>query len=236
MTGPRPDPEHVRKIREAMKSPQFQQTLREINTRNDEYLRSAMAPAAESIRRQLNSQSFSADIAAAFKSSIPLIPPSQLASIQTAVDEMAETMRTTTNLIPPPETTDWLRTISRELARTTAPAIEREINLPLDLVADQSVNETALGEFARGFVGGHADVEEAIKQGAGWVAKAFNLTLEAARLVLLTWIFLQLAFTLWIVMGATPDLVAWMSLVLGKSMLDVMAAIKRLAEGPDTGR
>ncbi|WP_141217013.1 hypothetical protein [Rhodococcus sp. 14-2483-1-2] len=155
----------------------------------------------------------------------------QLDTIQKAVDQLTRTIGAQLPAIPLPPDAAWVQTLSRRLRRTTPIPIAEEIPGTLQLVSTDQVDADALNEFESEFVSGDEETRQALDEGTSWIAKTRDVSLEVARLSLLTLVFLQLSIALGVLLVATPELTSWILAVSGVNVVDLTKGIAKFAEG-----
>nr|WP_314142491.1 hypothetical protein [uncultured Rhodococcus sp.] len=215
------DPATMRAVENAKRSLSRQQASNLFPTESQiRALTDAMARANDSIRSALDS----------YAVALTKIDTAQLAQVQRESDEMLRSMAKTIVSLPKPADLDWTAALGQKLQRAIPLDPTDDLGPAAKLVTDEKVDAAKLAAFEAEF----ADDDEtraAVQAGARWTATALNITLEAARLVLLTYIFLLISFTLIVLIGATPTLIAIILAVTGIAPLDLTKSIAAIAEG-----
>lgn len=215
------DPATMRAVENAKRSLAGQQPADAFPTEAQiKALTDAMARAGDSIRSALDS----------YTDVLAKIDTVQLAQIQRDSDEMLRSMAKTIVSLPKPADLSWTAALGRKLQRAIPLDPTDDLGLAAKLVTDEKVDAAKLAAFEAEF----ADDDEtraAVQAGTRWTAKTLNITLKAARLVLLTYIFLLMCFTLMVLIGATPNLIAFILGVTGVNVKDLTKSIAKFAEG-----
>lgn len=166
-----------------------------------------------------------------YEAALGSLQPDQINAVQTAVDQLTRTLGNQTGPIPAPADNAWVQTLSQRLGRTAPIPVAEEIPATLELVANDQVDAEALTAFESEFVSGDEQTRQAIDEGASWIASTRNVSLEVARLTLITVIFIHLSVALGVLLMVTPELTSWILAVSGVSVVDLTKNISKFAEG-----
>lgn len=155
----------------------------------------------------------------------------EVSTIEKAVDELTGALVRETTVIPAPADASWVKAISTRLQRTSPLPVGEGIPATVELVDADKVDLEVLGEFETQFVAGDDQTRQAIEEGTSWIAKTRNVSLEVARLSLLTLIYLQLTIALGILLVVEPEITGFALAATGVNAKDMTRSIAKFAEG-----